>query len=416
MVRRLLARLFIGLGLLAAIPSAEAHFTLNGRNRIIILDRSADSADLFLRIPAPLIYARELSMRGPDGRVEAPFLSIKASPAGWIHRLDRAAVATMPEDFAGFAASGYRITVNGTEVSAIPVAVAVHLARDAPPFATPEDARAAVAGKTEGRGDPFVGEAVVDLALHLDGIDGYGDIGISATLPKLQLPPDMFIDNHILDFDGTEVRAITKAGQLHDGVLLNRSLPWSVLTFVSEGIWHILKGVDHVLFVLCLTLAASSLGRLLWSVTGFTIGHSVTLIGGFLGLAPSGAWFVPAVEAAISISIIYAGAMALFGKSSLRTVWVTTVIGLLHGFGFSFVLSDILGRDSPNLLVSLFSFNAGVEVGQVLIVAVAWGLLLAARRMHWKVAFGLRAAVAAGSIAIACFWAVERAAILTGAI
>jgi hypothetical protein len=114
-------------------------------------------------------------------------------------------------------------------------------------------------------------------------------------------------------------------------------------------------------------------------VTGFTIGHSVTLTMGFFGLVPSGAWFVPTVEAGIAISIIYAAAIAVLPRAteanSERNLFiVTSAIGLLHGLGFSFVLHKILQIDSPNIWQSLLAFNVGVEIGQLLIIVLSWPL------------------------------------------
>ena len=409
--------LLAAMALAGVVATAHAHFTPNGKNRIIILDRMADSLDLYLRIPAPLIYSRELSERAyPGARVEAPFLFAENAGGAWIHSLDLDAIAAETAAFGEWVAGGYRITVNGREKPADMTAFGVYPERTAPPFATPQDARAAMNMAADDHPNPFVGEAVVDIALRIENVDGYGDVVVASILPELQLPPDIFIDNHILDFNGPEIRVLTVAGQLQEGVLLDLSLTWSIMTFVAEGIWHILEGFDHVLFVLCLTLAASSFGVLVWNVTGFTLGHSLTLIAGFLGLTPAFGWFVPAVETAIAASIVYAGLIALFGKPWGRGFWIATAIGLLHGFGFSFVLANILGREAPNLMVSLLSFNVGVEIGQLLIVSVAWFLLLAVQRANRRFAIGMRAAVATGSIGIACVWAVERVGILTGSI
>ena len=96
---------------------------------------------------------------------------------------------------------------------------------------------------------------------------------------------------------------------------------------------------------------------LVYRVSGFTIGHTITLVGGFFGYAPSGAWFIPAVELGIALSIIYAAITAVTNRGEISSFLITTCIGLLHGLGFSFVLHEILKVDSPNLWVSLISFN-----------------------------------------------------------
>ncbi len=105
---------------------------------------------------------------------------------------------------------------------------------------------------------------------------------------------------------------------------------------------------------MCLVIGAQTLRALLLRATGFTVGHSVTLSLGFFGFVPSGVWFVPAVETGIALSIIFAAAAAFMSfkdraRSEFAMVLLTTLIGLLHGLGFSFVLHKILQVTSPNI-------------------------------------------------------------------
>ncbi len=147
--------------------------------------------------------------------------------------------------------------------------------------------------------------------------------------------------------------------------------------------------------------------------TGFTIGHSVTLALGFFGYVPTGAWFVPAVETGIALSIIYAAYIAIRptagkGAGQARIFLVTMSIGFLHGLGFSFVLQEILQVTSPNIWQSLLAFNVGVELGQLLIVLAIWPvfhLLDWTRPTAGRLA---RAGVAAACMALAVFWTTER--------
>jgi hypothetical protein len=134
----------------------------------------------------------------------------------------------------------------------------------------------------------------------------------------------------------------------------------------------------------------------------------VTLIAGFFGYAPQGAWFIPAVETAIALSIIYAGMVALLARKEGATFVITALIGLLHGFGFSFVLRSMLDLDAPHVWVSLLSFNLGVELGQVAIVAVVWLAFLAIARLSPPASLYGRKAVALVAIAIALLWTGER--------
>ena len=148
------------------------------------------------------------------------------------------------------------------------------------------------------------------------------------------------------------------------------------MDYTGLGIEHILGGWDHLLFVVGLLMLAGSARRIFWVVTGFTLAHSVTL-----SLSALGVLAVPVVpvEAAIALSILFLAREIAVGRpQSLANRYpflVSSSFGLLHGLGFAAALSEI-GLVSGELLTSLFSFNVGVEVGQILVIlpilSVAW--------------------------------------------
>ena len=146
--------------------------------------------------------------------------------------------------------------------------------------------------------------------------------------------------------------------------------------FVASGTRHILGGVDHLLFLVCLILPFRRLGwQLLAVVTSFTVAHSITLIASALGWVPAGAWFPPLVEVLIAASILYMAIENAFAPNLERRWLITGIFGLVHGFGFSFMLKDALQFAGDHLVVSLLAFNVGVEIGQVLVIAAALPLL-----------------------------------------
>ena len=145
--------------------------------------------------------------------------------------------------------------------------------------------------------------------------------------------------------------------------------------FVGLGIAHILTGVDHLLFLLCLLIPLRSWRPMVAIVTIFTIAHSFTLIGSAFGLAPSGAWFPPFVESAIAASIVYMALENIVGGKVRRRWLITFGFGLVHGFGFSFALRETLQFAGSHLLTSLLAFNLGVELGQLLVLACLLPLL-----------------------------------------
>lgn len=145
---------------------------------------------------------------------------------------------------------------------------------------------------------------------------------------------------------------------------------WSYTTL---GIDHILTGLDHLLFVLALLFLVGFNRQLVWTITAFTVAHSLTL-----GLSAMG-WLAlrsPPVEAVIALSIVLVVAEALHRRPTLARRWPALVafgFGLIHGLGFAGAIKDI-GLPEHHVLLALLAFNLGVEIGQLLMVFAAWVL------------------------------------------
>src|SRR5690606_24714977 len=105
-------------------------------------------------------------------------------------------------------------------------------------------------------------------------------------------------------------------------------------------------------------------------VTAFTVAHSITLIASAYDLAPGGLWFPPFVETIIAASIFYMAIENIVGVGLSRRWIMTFTFGLIHGFGFSFLLRERLQFAGSHLLSSLLAFNVGVELGQLLVLLV----------------------------------------------
>jgi hypothetical protein len=142
-------------------------------------------------------------------------------------------------------------------------------------------------------------------------------------------------------------------------------------TFVALGFEHILSGIDHLLFLLCLVIPFRRIKPLLAIVTAFTIAHSITLMGSAMGWAPDALWFPPLIEALIALSIVYMALENIVGATLERRWMVAFGFGLVHGFGFSFALRQSLQFAGAHVATSLLSFNVGVELGQIAVLAVA---------------------------------------------
>ena len=190
-------------------------------------------------------------------------------------------------------------------------------------------------------------------------------------------------------------------------------------TYLRLGIEHILSGFDHLLFVLALLILVKSPGRLLWTITAFTVAHSLTLALATFDLVRLPA---PPVEATIALSIVFVASEIIHrqqGRSSLTQRWpwaVAFCFGLLHGLGFAGALAAI-GLPQNAIPLALLFFNAGVELGQLLFIAGVLLALAGARFMlsavgrraiapAWHAATERVAAYAIGSVA--AFWLIDR--------
>jgi hypothetical protein len=181
--------------------------------------------------------------------------------------------------------------------------------------------------------------------------------------------------------------------------------------FVKLGIGHILSGIDHLLFLLCLIIPFRRITALIPIITAFTVGHSITLIGTAYNLAPIGPWFPPFIETAIAVSIFYMAIENIIGANVNQRWIITGLFGLVHGFGFADVLKEQLQFAGSNLLVSLLSFNVGIEIGQLAVLCVfvpALALLLRGR-MAGRMGIIVLSAIIAN---VAWQWMVQRGEVL----
>jgi len=144
----------------------------------------------------------------------------------------------------------------------------------------------------------------------------------------------------------------------------------AALRFVIAGFFHILDGTDHLLFLFCLVIPFRRFRLLIKVVTAFTIAHSLTLIASAYNFGPDALWFPPLIETLIAVSIVYMALENIVGSNAERRWMIALGFGLVHGFGFSFALRQNLQFAGSHLLTSLLSFNIGVELGQLLVLAL----------------------------------------------
>ena len=186
---------------------------------------------------------------------------------------------------------------------------------------------------------------------------------------------------------------------------------WQVAeTYLLLGIEHMLLGIDHLLFVLALAILVSGARRLFWTITAFTAAHSVTLAAATLGLVhvPS-----PPVEASIALSIVFVASEILHRRAgrpglTYRHPWIVAFLfGLLHGLGFAGALSEV-GLPANAVPLALLFFNVGVEIGQLLFIAVVLVVIACLRHLRlpqraWAVQLPV---YAIGTVA--AYWTIDR--------
>lgn len=199
---------------------------------------------------------------------------------------------------------------------------------------------------------------------------------------------------------------------IHPLVRLNVSKPQPppVWQYIQLGIYHIWTGFDHLLFVFGLLLLVRKRSSLLWTITAFTIAHSITLALATMHVVKVSSAFT---EAAIALSIVFLGVELVHhhqGREGLasRFPWlVSFLFGLLHGLGFASALSDV-GLPPHNIPMALFLFNVGVELGQLSFVVLMLLLITAIKRTRFQFPNWLYKAPAYMVGVLAMYWFIER--------
>lgn len=216
-----------------------------------------------------------------------------------------------------------------------------------------------------------VGQVLLDVELSIPITDPEARFTLEPGLDHLGVRTRSVI--HFLRPDGSE-RSFQYVGD-PGRVRLDPTWLQAASRFVQDGFLHILGGIDHLLFLLCLVIPYRKVRPLVPVVTAFTVAHSITLVAAASGLTPRALWFPALVETLIALSIVYMAIENLLGSRLDRRWGVAFGFGLIHGLGFAFALQDTLQFAGTHLLAALLAFNVGVELGQLLLLVLAVPLL-----------------------------------------
>ncbi|MES2263230.1 MAG: HupE/UreJ family protein [Pseudomonadota bacterium] len=401
------AWLWLALALAACASRAGAHPAADYQVRVVHFEQRADGLAAYARLSLTLL----LSGAG-DGAPASPYVYQRLESGRTFRYLDALAAQADLAGIGRLVADGHRLDADGTAVAPRVVSVRLHPKGFVPPFSTLEQARAAT------QGAPFPASApatearhvLVDAALFYPGAVAGMALrfsGAAAARPADTTPTENMLFYH----HGGAVRQHARSGALDAPLALNPGLAGSAWQFLRAGCAHILQGFDHLLFVLCLVIGDLRLKSIALRITGFSIGHSLSLAAGCFGALPDGAWFAAWIEVAIALSLLAAAALAGSRRGPGRLALpATAAVGLVHGCGLAFGLRDMLADSAAPPWTILLFFNLGVEAGQLLVAGTGWLLLRGVQRRRADLLARTQGTLALACAALALLWLTQRLA------
>ncbi|MDD1780291.1 HupE/UreJ family protein [Enterovibrio sp. ZSDZ35] len=409
-VSTILVALFL---FLMSAQNAYAHFT-HFEPRIIHISEKQGGLQILLRMPLPLLLL-DTSWRGFDSLQNVPFTYQKQTEEGTQYIVDTSAIEQQFPVFSQLVTDNYTLKhANRPQDSMKVTHVHIFNSDRRKPFSSLQ-----LAEQSFTRGDIVVDADASNL------FESSIDV-------RLFVPFAVFDDSYTIDSDlGIHLNAIEKLanivqvhsqegtsstyssiGPLHLQFEPERG-PLEAFTHqLGNGVFHILIGLDHVLFVLLIALASTSWLQTLKRATAFTIGHSITLAMGLYGLIPVGTWFIPAIEILIALTILYAAIAVILKRQEIFGYLTISFVGLIHGFGFSFVLNELVGEAGGLNILDLFAFNLGIEFGQLVIYGIFAVLLLFNRWVDPLQRLQLPKWLSLTAILLSIFWVSERSFLL----
>ena len=394
--------------------SSFSHFKLNANIRLYHVVHEDGQIRLLARMPLAYLIADKLGSIQEDGLpAPAPYSTNLLIDDILNHKLDAATLREDPKGLGQFFADGTIIKISDKKLKPVVGRVVAYPLSKQKPFSTLNEAESSLSSEVYNSDykEAFIGDTIIDIELVFSTNKKIKKYTIQSLLNP-GLPKQEETANLIIDHTNKKPNIYRITGLLDKSVNITNSAIKAFSTFVVNGFIHILEGYDHILFILCLIVGAQNLKSLFWRITGFTIGHSITISFGFFNIILNYLWFIPFIETTIAISIVYAAFLALWGKEYKNIILITGLIGLLHGFGFSFILSEILSINSMNLWQSLLGFNVGVEFGQLLIALIVWPCLWYFGKKFPMYQSHLRWTILLPCILIGSLWVGERGIIL----
>lgn len=390
-----------------------AHFT-HFEPRIIHLYQDNRDTIILMRMPLPLVLL-DNTWQGVDSQQAIPFTHRVTAAERTEYLLNHSEIKASLGRLKQLISSGYRIKKEGQNQIYRIEAINIFNSDSRNPFSSLDTAQSNFNGDiTISEDARSLFDAGLDVRLRLaDTSLNTDEINISSILG------DKFnainrLANIVNLHREDETTSVTTVGILDYSTTRLPTLTSKLINGFNSGFSHILIGTDHILFILLLFFSATGFIRLLSLATAFTLGHSFSLLFGH-NLAISSPAFTPGIELLIALTICVTAILLLCQKAQHIGTTPILIIGVIHGFGFSFVFNELAKEGSQTSVINLLSFNIGIEAGQLFIYSLAF-VLTAMSKKYLTFERPLYVYVSVFTLMVSAYWIVTRSIPLLEAI
>lgn len=380
-----------------------SHFT-HFEPRILHLYQDNQDTIILMRMPLPLILLDD-TWRGADSKQSIPYTN-KINTADYL--IDQEKIIKNIDEFKERIKQGYTIKKNGTSQNYLIESINIFNSDDRKPFSSLKAAEQNFTSNITIRPSATkLFDSGIDIKLRITNTSVlYDDISIHSILGD-KFNAIKRLGNIVnLHRDSTDESITTTIGILDYSSTHLPSITQQLINGFTDGFIHILIGLDHVIFVLLLFYSASSFLKLLSLATAFTFGHSFSLLfGGNIAIASP--MFIPGIELLIALTIAFTAIALLLKKAQHLGTTPLLIIGVIHGFGFSFVFNELENEGAQTSISNLLSFNVGIETGQLFIYAIAFAITVLIKNKTVLVK-KLPYYVSTCALVISAYWVVTR--------
>lgn len=372
--------------------------------RIIHLYQDNQDTIILMRMPLPLILLDE-NWKGIDSKQNIPYTN-KVNNSGYL--IDPEKITKNLDDFKKSITPGYTIKKNGVVQNYHIESINIFNSDDRKPFSSLKTAEENFTSDVTIRPSATkLFDAGIDIKLRISNTSVINDdISISSILGDKFNAINKLANIINLHRDIANESVTTTLGILDYSSTHLPSMTQQLINGFSDGFIHILIGLDHVLFVLLLFYSAASFLKLLSLATAFTFGHSFSLFFGD-NIAIASPIFIPGIELLIALTIAFTAIALLLKKAQHLGTTPLLVIGVIHGFGFSFVFNELEKEGAQTSITNLLSFNFGIEAGQLFIYALAFTMTILIKKQTVLVK-KLPYYVSVCALVISAYWVVTR--------